>query len=163
LVFQDTEFPGIVARLIGNFKNSSDYQYQLLRCNVDMLQIIQLGLTFYDELGFPAPDCPTYQFNFRFSLESCMYAKDSIDMLEKSGIQFDRHKVDGINPDEFASLLITSGVVLRDEVVWISFHSGYDFGYLMKVLTCQPLPQGLAEFFETLKIYFPVIYDVKVR
>ena len=30
-VAMDTEFPGVVARPIGDFKSSSDYQYQLLR------------------------------------------------------------------------------------------------------------------------------------
>ena len=27
----DTEFPGVVARPIGEFKSTADYQYQLLR------------------------------------------------------------------------------------------------------------------------------------
>lgn len=50
-VAMDTEFPGVVARPIGDFKSSSDYQYQLLRCNVDLLKIIQLGLTFFNKEG----------------------------------------------------------------------------------------------------------------
>ena len=50
-VSMDTEFPGVVARPSGVFASSSDYVYQLLRCNVDLLRIIQLGLTFLDENG----------------------------------------------------------------------------------------------------------------
>jgi hypothetical protein len=36
---------------------------------------------------------------------------------------------------------VSLGVVLMDNVKWLSFHSGYDFGYLLKILTCQNLPQ----------------------
>ncbi len=39
--------------------------------------------------------------------------------------------------------------------------SGYDFGYLLKILTCQPLPNTEDEFFELLKAYFPNIIDIK--
>lgn len=41
---------------------------------------------------------------------------------------------------QFGELLTSSGLVLLDEVKWISFHSGYDFGYLLKLLTNAPLP-----------------------
>lgn len=64
---QDTEFPGIVARPMGTFKNKADYHYQTLRCNVDMLKIIQLGITLADEEG-NMPEVCTWQFNFKFSL-----------------------------------------------------------------------------------------------
>ena len=39
--------------------------------------------------------------------------------------------------------------------------SGYDFGYLLKVLTDSNLPIDEEEFFTLMKIYFPNIYDVK--
>ena len=39
--------------------------------------------------------------------------------------------------------------------------SGYDFGYLLKVLTCTALPADETEFFEKLSTYFPCIYDIK--
>ena len=40
-------------------------------------------------------------------------------------------------------------------------YSGYDFAYLLKVLTAQNLPSEESEFFDLLKLYFPNIYDVK--
>ena len=51
-----------------------------------------------------------------------MYAQDSIELLQKSGIQFRKHDDEGIEPFEFAELITTSGVVLMDDVKWISFH-----------------------------------------
>lgn len=160
-VAMDTEFPGVVARPLGEFRSSADYQYQLLRCNVDILRIIQLGLTFMDDEGKTPPGFTTWQFNFKFNLSEDMYAQDSIDLLQNSGIQFKKHEEDGIDPLEFAELLMTSGIVLMDNIKWLSFHSGYDFGYLLKLLTDQMLPVEESEFFELLRLYFPTIYDVK--
>ena len=51
-----------------------------------------------------------------------MFAPDSIDLLQKSGLDFQRHEEMGIDPDEFAALLITSGLVMTDEAKWIGFH-----------------------------------------
>jgi CCR4-NOT transcription complex subunit 7/8 len=65
---QDTEFPGVVARPIGTFKTSSDYHYQTMRCNVDLLKIIQLGITLANDEGQLPQECSTWQFNFKFSL-----------------------------------------------------------------------------------------------
>lgn len=65
---QDTEFPGVVARPVGSFKSSSDYHYQTLRCNVDLLKIIQLGVTFADAEGNLPQGVCSWQFNFKFSL-----------------------------------------------------------------------------------------------
>eukprot|EP00824_Muranothrix_gubernata_P026681 TRINITY_DN952_c0_g1_i2.p1 TRINITY_DN952_c0_g1~~TRINITY_DN952_c0_g1_i2.p1 ORF type:complete len:166 (-),score=33.35 TRINITY_DN952_c0_g1_i2:22-519(-) len=90
-----------------------------------------------------------------------MYAQDSIDLLARSGIDFKKHEDFGIDVHHFGELLTSSGVVLNEDVRWISFHSGYDFGYLIKILTCKPLPADEAEFFDLMHTYFPGIYDVK--
>lgn len=50
-----------------------------------------------------------------------MYAQDSIDMLSTAGLQFKRHEEEGIELDAFAELLISSGLVLADEITWITF------------------------------------------
>lgn len=160
-VAMDTEFPRLVARPIGEFRSQAAYQYQLLRCNVDLLKIIQLGLTFHDGSVNTPPGHSTWQFNFQFSLMEDMYAQDSIELLANSGIQFKKHYEEGIDPYKFAQLLMTSGVVLSEHVKWLTFHSSYDFGYLLKLLTDQELPSEESDFFELLLIYFPAIYNVK--
>ena len=52
-----------------------------------------------------------------------MYAPDSIQLLQESGIDFKRNKEEGIDVEYFGELLVTSGLVLFDNVKWVSFHS----------------------------------------
>ena len=165
-IAMDTEFPGIVLRPVGNFKNSNDYHYQTLKDNVDMLKVIQLGLTFSDEEG-NLPKCGSdkyyvWQFNFRdFNVNEDVFAHDSIELLRQSGIDFKKNNEKGIDAKRFGELLMSSGIVLNDNVCWVTFHSGYDFGYLLKILTCQNLPDTQAGFFSLINMYFPTIYDIK--
>jgi CCR4-NOT transcription complex subunit 7/8 len=51
-----------------------------------------------------------------------MYAQDSIDLLAKAGLDFQKHEERGIEVDHFGELLISSGLVLMSDVKWISFH-----------------------------------------
>lgn len=166
-VAMDTEFPGVVLRPLANFNHIHDYNYQTLKDNVDMLKLIQLGLTFSDENG-NLPTCGTtntcciWQFNFReFNVSEDIFAYDSIELLRESGIDFKKNNEMGIDSNRFAELLMSSGIVLNDSVHWVTFHSGYDFGYLLKLLTCKTLPETSSGFFNLLNMYFPVVYDVK--
>ena len=106
--------------------------------------------------------CPcTWTFNFRFSPDEDMYNEESLNLLKKAGSDFNKHQTMGIDPDSFASLLISSGMVLSDDVYWISFHSGYDFAYLVKLMRPELLPDDEAQYREFVKIFFPHIFDVK--
>ena len=49
-VAMDTEFPGVVAKPVGDL-SSNGFAYQTLQCNVDLLKIIQLGISFCGENG----------------------------------------------------------------------------------------------------------------
>jgi CCR4-NOT transcription complex subunit 7/8 len=168
---------------MGDFRGKSDYHYQCLRVNVDLLKVIQIGLTLFNEDGESPPARPvstesvelagggrrgnqgvlpcSWQFNFRFSLKEDMYNQSSIDSLISAGIDFGALERDGIEPEDFAALLIPSGLVCFPEVHWVSFHGGYDFGYLVKLLHCTALPANEAEFDRFMKLYFPSTYDVK--
>jgi CCR4-NOT transcription complex subunit 7/8 len=172
---------------MGSFRGKSDYHYQTLRSNVDLLKLIQLGITLFSVEGETTPARPqssdsgidmnipgtrkyangvvtlpcTWQFNFRFSLKEDMYSQASIDSLQQAGVDFQSLERDGIEPFDFGALLISSGMVCDEDVHWISFHGGYDFGYLTKLMICKPLPDDEIEFDMLMKKFFPSIYDVK--
>ncbi|CAJ2507009.1 Uu.00g081950.m01.CDS01 [Anthostomella pinea] len=180
-VSMDTEFPGIVGRPMGNFRGKSDYHYQCLRVNVDLLNVIQIGISLFNEKGETPADRANnseqgpsarrqgaqsqvplaWQFNFKFSLQNDMYNQNAIDSLQSAGIDFDRLERDGIDPHKFASLFIVSGFVCFENVKWLSFHGGYDFGYLIKLLADRKLANDDSEFDKTMKKWFPATYDVK--
>ncbi|GLJ13840.1 hypothetical protein SUGI_0221060 [Cryptomeria japonica] len=165
-VAMDTEFPGVVIRPYGRFRSRAEYHYHTLKANVDNLKLIQLGLTFSDEEGILA-ECGTgepcvWQFNLReFNPTRDIHAPDSIELLRQSGIDFKKNNYMGINSRRFAELLMSSGIVLNENIKWVTFHSAYDFGYLIKLLTCNVLPCTLEGFFGLMKLYFPSVYDVK--
>lgn len=63
-----------------------------------------------------------------------MYAQDSIDLLQNSGIQFKKHEEEGIDPLDFAELLMTSGIVLMDNIKWLSFHRSVTASFILSSL-----------------------------
>lgn len=148
---------------------------------MDLLRVIQLGITLFSEDGEMPPTHPadlsgistsayqnnlipfpcTWQFNFVFSTQNDMYNQDSIDFLAAAGLDLELHEKNGIDPEQFGALLISSGLVLLEDVRWISFHSGYDFGYLVKLMLCKPLPEDETEYRKLLSIFFPSVYDIK--
>ena len=77
-----------------------------------------------------------------------MYAEESLTLLFNANLDFKKHKEKGIRVEEFGELLMTSGLVLNNSVVWLSFHSFYDFGYLLKILTGNLLPDDPREFYD---------------
>lgn len=168
-VAMDTEFPGTVCKTLTANPNPKhyEYNYETLKTNVNMLKLIQLGLTLSDERG-NLPTCGTnkqciWQFNFReFNLKSDMFSLDSIQLLiREADIDFDKNNKFGVDSKRFAELLMGSGVVLNDKIQWVTFHCGYDFGYLLKLLSGRDLPEEKSEFFDQVKNFFPVVYDIK--
>ena len=158
----DTEFPGIVLEPFAEHIDSiSTWNYAQLRDNVNALKLIQLGISFSNEKGETPKDGPCWQFNFQFDLGQDMYASDAIDLLTNSMLNFEVTKTNGIKPEVFGEMLMSSGLVLNENIHWISFHGLYDFGYILKVLTSSPLPPDPDGYFEALSLFFPRRCDIK--
>lgn len=157
-ISMDTEFPGIIHTVSSKLKEST---YKSIKANVDDLKLIQFGITLCDEKGNSPPEVSTWQFNMSFDIKNDKHSNDSINLLSNSGICFNKLSEFGICPDEFGNILTTSGLVLNEDIKWIAFHGSYDFAYLIKLLTNQPLPETEQGFFDILKVYFPVFYDIR--
>jgi len=165
-VSMDTEFPGIVHSPTIRRRLQPKEQYGYLKANVDALNIIQIGLTLSDAIGnLPHDENNRYiwEFNFRdFNVKRDLHNKDSIEMLYRQGIDFFRNTVQGVDSIHFAMLMRWSGLLFNDSVTWVTFHSAYDFGYLVKILTRQYLPYSLEEFLHVLRRLFGSnVYDIK--
>jgi CCR4-NOT transcription complex subunit 7/8 len=78
-----------------------------------------------------------------------------------AGIDFKKFYESGIDIEIFSELLTTSGLVLNENVKWITFHGSYDFAYLIKSLSNMQLPIEENGFNELLNLYFDTYYDVR--
>ncbi|KAE9616769.1 hypothetical protein Lal_00034498 [Lupinus albus] len=172
-VSMDTEFPGVIFKqqiLTKSYHHQNLHpldEYNLLKANVDSLNLIQVGLTLSDVAG-NLPHLGTnnsfiWQFNFRdFDVARDKHATDSIALLRKQGIDFERNVVDGVDSVHFAAMMFSSGLLYNKAVTWVTFHSAHDFGYMVKILTHRTLPTRLDEFLWVVKRLFGnKVYDIK--
>lgn len=154
----DTEFPGIVYPCTSI---SSDFYYQFIKTNVDKLKLIQLGITLTNAKGEQPPNTATWQFNLKFDIDKDEHSQESINLLYNSGINFHKIKNEGISHSLFAEYLMVSGMVLNENIIWISFNGLSDFAYLLKLLIGDYLPNNTNDFLDLVKTYFPNAYDIK--
>ncbi|XP_054813272.1 probable CCR4-associated factor 1 homolog 6 [Prosopis cineraria] len=126
--------------------------YGAMTGNLGLAKLIQVGLTLSNEmLEIVGTDRDPK-------------SRDMIDALRDSGMDLEKNQKEGVKYSDFAELLMSSGLVMRDEVSWITFQGSSHFGYLVKLLTAagkKNLPETEQEFMEILNYCFLIFYDVK--
>eukprot|EP00258_Populus_trichocarpa_P029602 XP_024445621.1 probable CCR4-associated factor 1 homolog 10 [Populus trichocarpa] len=112
LVALDTEFPGTIFQLNrdkSSLSHATPYEnYCLMKWNVDLLKIIQLGMTLSDSHGnlpsFGTEFHYAWQFNFRdFNIKHDHHNEESIGLLERQGIDLKKNREKGIDSSDFGS------------------------------------------------------------
>lgn len=156
-VSMDTEFPGTI---YSKYTHPELEVYELMKKNVMETKMIQLGITLSD--GSEHSQCFTWQFNLLFDLSKELHSKDSIEMLQNCGIDFEKNLKEGIDPLLLGDYILTSGLMLNSEINWITYQGLYDFAYLMKIVTNQNLSSSSDQFTAEMNLYFPNYYDLKL-
>ncbi|XP_073109544.1 putative CCR4-associated factor 1 homolog 8 [Elaeis guineensis] len=156
----DTEFPGFLRSTPRNA--SKEERYRDLKSNVDSMKVIQLGITLFDEPGnMPFPRCCCWQFNFcDFDPAKDAHSEASLELLKRSGIDFDKMRRQGLEAD-LCSILLQDLLNSCRGLRWITFHGLYDVAYLLKLLTGAPLPDTLHGFLILAGSLLGRCYDVK--
>lgn len=149
----DTEFPGFPysdPQIPGHAVNYLD-----LRRNVDQLWPIQLGVAV---VGANGEHRGVWTFNLRFDANVDKHTKESLSFLEKAGIDFERHRVEGVDALALGRRLANSTLVGPHgrAPCWLTFSGSYDWAYLLKLVTMgKPLPATPSNFDTVLSVYCP--------
>ncbi|KAM3357358.1 putative CCR4-associated factor 1 9 [Capsicum galapagoense] len=165
-VSMKTQFPSVIHRSDFLFWNPIDH-YNIMRRNVNAIKLDQLGIMLTDASG-NLPDFDglysfTWEFNFYdYDVVYYNHTLSSIGLLHEHGLHFQRIRANGIDILCFAEVMMASGLICNNDVSYITFHSGYDFGYLIKILTGRELPNVLPQFIMLMRVFFgDKVYDVK--
>lgn len=165
LISVNVEFAGTLARPIGRFRGKSDYIYQTVRTNVDLLDVLKIGISLSDEFGGkPDMSISTWQFHFKMSPQTQMIPIETIELLQKTSTCADTLPQNlvtkGVDFKEFATLLTESGLILNPNVMWITYSAGYDLAFLTQMLKNTFMPNNKEDYIEICKQYFPNFYDL---
>lgn len=149
----DTEFPGFPFK--GPPSSSHTVHYQALRHNIDKLWPIQLGVAV---IGANGVHHGVWSFNLRFDAMVDAHTEESVAFLREAGIDFPRHRIEGVCPLSFGRRLANSMLVGPHGCapIWVTFAGFYDWGYLLKLVTLgRALPGTPSAFDKVLSVYCP--------
>ncbi|KAH7420962.1 hypothetical protein KP509_13G032900 [Ceratopteris richardii] len=164
----DTEFPESLKLdfLCSEQDSNEDSTYRTLKANVNMMKLIQVGSTLVDNWGrlpmIEGAYC-VWQFNLcDFDMNNDIFLKASIQLLQNSGIDFERNRRDGLESRTLGSLLLKHHLVFNPRMHYVCYQGHYDLPYLHKAVTGdQQLPSSLAEYTYSKISMFGRIYDVR--
>jgi len=155
----DMEFPGFLRQEPRAGARAA--RYQALRENVDRLRPIQLGAAI---AGADGSLRGVWSFNLQFDADVDLHTEKSVAFLRAAGLDFPRHKTEGIEAAALGRRLAGSMLVGQHGRApwWITFAGAYDLGYLLKLLTFgRPLPRDFSSFDVALGAFCPRRHELR--
>eukprot|EP00929_Paragymnodinium_shiwhaense_P112003 TRINITY_DN80254_c0_g1_i1.p1 TRINITY_DN80254_c0_g1~~TRINITY_DN80254_c0_g1_i1.p1 ORF type:complete len:310 (-),score=54.07 TRINITY_DN80254_c0_g1_i1:661-1590(-) len=153
----DMEFPGFL--LEHPRVGSREARYNVLRQNVDRLWPIQIGVAVASASGEVHG---VWTFNLQYDADNDAGNAQSLAFLRCAGIDFRRHRAEGLAAKRLGSCLAASDLVRWHGLTWLTFSGTYDFGYLLKLLTAgKPLPTVSGAFQTALATFCPKRKDLR--
>jgi len=147
----DTEFPGALDETAWK-ASSRDVRYKAMKASVDLLSPIQVGLALGSADGRLLG---AWTFNLLYDLRQDLHTDSAVHFLSAAGIDFPRHAAEGIDRQFLGTLLARTPLVGAASPTWLTFSGLYDLGYLLKLLTPDPLPCDVSGFDDTLAKFCP--------
>jgi len=133
---------GLLIRPTSLVDSYLDLNYLTLKLNIDMGKVSQIELTFADAKNHLPAGVLTWQFNFMFNETEDLYLHETMMELQNCGVSLTWLKNQGIDPVIFGELLTSSGLVLNDQIQWVSVVGcSQRFHEPVKVIGKESLPQ----------------------
>jgi len=159
IVAMDMEFPGFPCN-DPQFSPPAVH-HQALRCNVDQLWPVQLGVAIMSTTG---QQYGVWTFNLRFDPDVDAHTDESLTFLRNAGLDLPRHRREGIAALTLGCKLAHSNLLgLHGHAPsWLTFSGSYDWAYLLKLVTLgQPLPVVTSAYEKALSVHCPKRHELR--
>lgn len=159
IVAMDMEFPGFPCN-DPQFSPPAVH-HQALRCNVDQLWPIQVGVAV---MGADGMQHGVWTFNLRFDPAVDTHTEESLTFLCRAGLDIPRHRTEGISALELGCKLAHSSLIGPHGLApcWLTFSGSYDWAYLLKLVTLgKPLPSVASSYEKALAVHCPKRHELR--
>ncbi|CAL4901567.1 unnamed protein product [Urochloa decumbens] len=137
-----------------------DAHYTQLQSYVHGGDLVQVGIGIADT-EFNLLGGRVFQFNIRFDPSRRSLDHSGVQFLRNSGLKLEEHARRGLPAMELMAMIVELDLLMNKKVTWVTFNGYPDFGFMINLLTKDPLPQDRNEFLLQVGKYFPSSVDCK--
>eukprot|EP00439_Symbiodinium_sp_Y106_P001054 s6257_g1.t1 len=135
--------PGVIASPAGPFDSYLQYNYSVMKCNVELHPALCITFAVSDAAGSRPKGVSSWRFNFHLDVHKHFWHEESPCLLVDSASagfrgdfletaftkpQLEQHRAQGIRGEEFAEQLLATCLVLTEDTQYVLFSSENQIG-----------------------------------